>query len=197
MDIPNIIGLLVSLSAFTFSSVKYQKLNNNFDKDRQKIKSEKIFGLAYRYLQVSTLLFVVLSFTVKPGWLLIFHETSSLIYSGLVIVIIGLFVFQSAITALGEEYSPCFDLRQPADFVNTGIYQHIRHPIYTSNLTLLFGAFVSTGSLFVLLNFLILLFFYYRSANKEEVDLLTRFSDYKDYQKKTGMFLFNITSASK
>lgn len=52
-------------------------------------------------------------------------------WTGAAIFVIGLWVLWRAHTALGRNWSDSVQLRQEHQLVTSGIYRHIRHPIYT------------------------------------------------------------------
>ena len=79
--------------------------------------------------------------------------------------------------------------KAPKDFIRHGVYRIVRHPIYLSNLILLSGVFLISGSAWIVLNFLILFIYYLISAFKEERYLLKKFPSYKKYKSITSMFI--------
>ena len=83
---------------------------------------------------------------------------------------------------LNDNYSPCYDMKAPKDFIQHGIYKIVRHPIYLSNLILLLGVLLITGSIWIGVNFCILFTYYAVSAFKEEKYLSKKFPSYKNYQ---------------
>ena len=97
-------------------------------------------------------------------------------------------LFSIARFSLGENYSPCYDSYLPKSVNTKGIYSIVRHPIYSSNILLVIGIFISSASLIVLFNGLVLLLYYYISAKREENAIASKFPSYSTYQLKTGMF---------
>ena len=90
---------------------------------------------------------------------------------------------------LKDNYSPCYDMKAPRDFIQHGVYRIVRHPIYLSNLILLLGVFLISGSIWIIFNLTILFVYYLISAIKEEKYLSKRFPNYKKYQSLTSMFI--------
>ena len=80
-------------------------------------------------------------------------------------------------------------MRAPKDFIQHGVYKVVRHPIYLSNLVLLAGVFLISGSAWIGLNFTILFIYYSISAFKEEQYLTKKFPSYKKYKSATSMFI--------
>lgn len=77
--------------------------------------------------------------------------------------------------------------------VTNGIYKIVRHPLYASIIWAIYaiGVLRSNYMVFILNTLIFIPFMYYR-AKQEEKELIKVFKDYKDYQKKTGMFFPNI-----
>jgi len=76
------------------------------------------------------------------------------------------------------------------EFVTTGVYARVRHPMYLGALLALLGFFFSTLSLLSLLVWLGLFFFYDRMATYEERDLRRILGEqYLSYQKQVPKWL--------
>ena len=73
--------------------------------------------------------------------------------------------------------------------VATGPYAYIRHPIYAAILAWLLGLFIATGSVWIIMNFLLLAFYYRASAREEERILAKAIPAYPGYMARTGAFL--------
>lgn len=80
--------------------------------------------------------------------------------------------------------------------VRHGLYAHVRHPIYSGGFILFIGlALIRPTQAFVfacILGFLWLIF----QARLEEIDLLQRMPDYKDYMKEVPRFLPSFRNES-
>jgi protein-S-isoprenylcysteine O-methyltransferase Ste14 len=149
------------------------------------------FGIGFKYLY---LLFILLSFVVcfcsiasrsiTKGSVNFFIE-----YLGVFLIWIGMLLFLFSLKFLGKEYSPCFDSYIPTKIIIYGPYSYIRHPIYTSNLLTLLGALFISMSLILVLIFLVVLYFYFNAAILEEKDLINSNPEYKEYKKRTRMFI--------
>ncbi|NIS82177.1 MAG: isoprenylcysteine carboxylmethyltransferase family protein [Anaerolineales bacterium] len=86
--------------------------------------------------------------------------------------------------------SPDGDIEDTTRLVTTGAYRHIRHPLYCSLLILGVGAFLKDPSVLGFSLLVILLLFLYATAKVEERDNLQKFgSAYREYMKKTKMFI--------
>ncbi len=80
-------------------------------------------------------------------------------------------------------------LKDNHTLITNGIYNHIRHPMYTSVILLSLALLLTNLSLINILTMLILIIDLYLKANFEEKLLISRFSNYKKYTNKTGKFL--------
>lgn len=142
-----------------------------------------------RHIQVISAL-LILSALVSNHFLLleVFHG-GMYTYLGLAISAIGLSIFMAAKIRLGGNFSSCSNAYLPHDIITTGVYKYIRHPIYTANLIIVFGAFVATGSLWILGFVFAMIALYQKSAKVEEKALSEKFEGYKVYKSTTGRFL--------
>ncbi|MEM6674537.1 MAG: isoprenylcysteine carboxylmethyltransferase family protein [Planctomycetota bacterium] len=140
---------------------------------------------------------------VVPALVAVFHDTPWLAYThtpegwsagvGLGLLAAGAFLFLWAMRSLGENYSPCFDKRLPAGIVTSGPYRVMRHPVYTSNLLLVLGAWLAVGSGWILGSWIVTLVGYVLSLREEESALLERYPAYAGYRARTGRLLPRFT----
>ena len=65
-------------------------------------------------------------------------------------------MFSIARFSLGKNYSPCYDSFLPKSINTKIIYSVVRHPIYTANMLLMLGIFLSGASALILINTAIL-----------------------------------------
>ena len=167
----------------------YGNANTNYYKTNQKIHSLKSFFYIYKLIQFSTLLICLLSIWFDNRLLFkLFYNSEFLKYLGVSISALSISVFSIARFTIGKNYSPCYDSYIPKSINTKGIYSIIRHPIYTSNLLLMIGIFISSGSLIILSNAIILFIYYFISAFIEEMEIEKEFPSYKMYKSRTGMF---------
>lgn len=74
--------------------------------------------------------------------------------------------------------------------VSQGIYRYIRHPIYTSLILAALGAFLKKTSLIGLGLVVLTIIFLFFTARVEENEVILKFGEeYKNYIKKTKMFI--------
>ena len=76
-----------------------------------------------------------------------------------------------------------------AKLVTTGLYQTIRHPIYTGLLLASFGSVVQSMAFVKLMFWLFLLALLIYKASWEESLLEKKYPGYAEYKKQTGRFL--------
>lgn len=173
------------------SAIFYNHKGRWYSKNKRgRIKSPASFRFVYRYIQLTTIVASIGSFLTDNLIFLELHDMVFLLYFGISISTIAMALFISAKLSLGEHYSPCFDSFIPRDIVQEGLYRYVRHPIYISNIVLLIGVFISSGSLWILLNIVLLGFYYLNSALREELVLLEEFpNNYRKYSDHTNRFI--------
>jgi len=190
ITIDGLVGTTFTIVMALVSAYFYRHGGKPYAKEKEtKLKSSNSFKYFYRYIQVSTIVVSVSVFLIDSPYLFEIHHSLPLLYSGLSVASIAMVLFVTAKLNLGKHYSPCFDAYMPEDVIKNGLYKHIRHPIYTSNLLLLSGVFMATGSLWIGFNFAILGFYYVTSAYREEKELILEFPKYQEYMRHTNMFI--------
>ena len=189
----NLIPTLFYLSVALISIVMYHKSNSSYNSKTKKIHSIKSFMYLYKYIQISTFVACMISIWSSHKYLFkVYSSNDFLIYIGISISGIAITLFALSRFSLGKNYSPCYDSYMPKNLKTTGIYSLVRHPIYSSNILLMIGIFISTGSLIIAVNALILFVYYALSAIIEEKAISERFPKYESYKRKTGMFFPNF-----
>ena len=174
----------VSLVSYYFYESDKSYLIKNSSK-----ASIKIFKFISEFIHISTVVICFNSVLIDNFLYFDFHNSNVIMYSGVAISAFSLALFVSSKISLGNNYSPCYDQKLPNKIVTSGIYKLVRHPIYLSNILLIVGVFIISGSLLIIGNFILLTSFYILSAFREERYLINKFPRYKNYSKKTGMFV--------
>ena len=151
--------------------------------------SISIFKIISKVIHFTTIVIVCDSILMENFLNLEFHDNPLFTNIGISVSSIAISLFISSKIALGNNYSPCYDQRKPKNITSSGLYKYVRHPIYSSNILLLIGALLISGSYLMLINIFIISFFYVLSAYREEKYLINNFSYYSSYSKKTGMFI--------
>ena len=184
-------NIIVLLFVFVISLISLYLYDNDtiYNKKPKNKFSLSIFKMISKLIHVTTIIIVCDSVLIDNFLGLEFHDNLLFTYIGISISTIAISLFISSKITLGKNYSPCYDQRKPKNITSSGLYKYVRHPIYSSNILLLIGTFMISGSYLMLVNIFILSFFYTISAYREEKYLITNFNYYNGYSKKTGMFL--------
>ena len=80
-------------------------------------------------------------------------------------------------------------LKESSQLITSGIYQYIRHPMYTSVSIMMFAFFISTPSSIEGFLFVILITVLTLKAKKEEELWLIHDKSYQEYKKRTKLFI--------
>ena len=79
---------------------------------------------------------------------------------------------------------------RPDGVVSTGVFAHVRHPLYLGAILFYLGLVLSTTSLFCLILFIVIFLFYDYIAGYEEKLLEIRFGEaYVEYKSRTGKWV--------
>ena len=190
------IGTIFYIAVGLISFIMYNNSNSNYSSDTDKIRSLKSFMYFYKIIQLSTLMACIFSlWSDSPTLFKLFVNNDFLVYMGISISGLSISLFAMARFSLGDNYSPCYDSYLPKDINTTGIYSIVRHPIYSSNILLVLGIFLSSASGIVLFNGTVLTLYYYISAAREENAIVKKFPNYCTYQIKTGMFFPHLVKS--
>ena len=184
-------NIIVLLFIFVISVISLYLYDNDdsYNKKPKNKFSLSIFKIVSKLIHITTIIIVCDSILIDNFLGLEFHDNLLFSYIGISISTIAISFFISSKITLGMFYSPCYDQRKPKNITSSGLYKYVRHPIYSSNILLLIGTFVISGSYLMLINISMLSFFYTISAYREEKYLINNFNYYNSYSKKTGMFL--------
>ena len=184
----NILILLYIYIISTISFYFYHSDKSYIGKKKSKA-SLKVFSFISEFIHISSVVICINAVLINNFLYFEFHNSVEIMYIGVAFSSISIAIFISSKISLGKNYSPCYDQRIPDKIITDGIYRFIRHPIYLSNILLLLGVFIISGSFLIIGNLLILIIFYTISAFREEKYLISKFPNYKNYSKKTGMFV--------
>jgi protein-S-isoprenylcysteine O-methyltransferase Ste14 len=109
---------------------------------------------------------------------------------GILIISSGISLFFWAHVHLGKNWSPIIEKKfaKSKEFVKSGPYKYVRHPIYTASFIILFGFFMLTANWILTgIPLVILILFYLSKIPREEKELINNFGrEYKEYMKRTG-----------
>ena len=186
----SLVSTLFYIAVALISIVMYNRSNSNYNSNTKRIHSVKSFMYLYKYIQLSTLIVCIACLWYDHKYLFKAYENSDfLVYLGVAVSGLAITLFSLSRFSLGKNYSPCYDSYLPKSIKTSGIYSLVRHPIYSSNILLMIGIFISSGSLIIAVNTAVLLAYYIISALVEERAITKKFPKYKKYKKDTGMFI--------
>lgn len=145
----------------------------------------------YLLVGLQALLFIVYIVNLK----IIDIKLSSVITTtGLLIAIIGIFIFLIAILQLSNNLSPFPTPKNDSSLIKNGLYKYMRHPIYTGILLMFYGYGVYQESLYKILITSVLLILFSVKSRYEESKLKQKFPSYSTYTLKTGRFLPKVST---
>ena len=181
--------VLMFVFVISFISLYLYESDDRYINRNKNNFSMSLFRFISKFIHMGTVIIVCDSLFIDNFLGLEFHDNTLFAYIGITISSIAIALFISSKITLGKNYSPCYDQRKPKNITSSGLYKYVRHPIYSSNLLLLVGTFIISGSYLMLINIIILSLFYVISAYREEKYLINNFTYYKNYSKNTGMFV--------
>ncbi|WP_138275971.1 methyltransferase family protein [Rhodoluna limnophila] len=108
---------------------------------------------------------------------------------GVLFIAPGILILFFALRDLGASLTANPVPKEKGKLVTTGLYQTIRHPIYTGLLLASFGSVVQSMAFVKLVFWLLLVALITYKAIWEESLLEKKYQGYADYKKQTGRFL--------
>ncbi len=144
--------------------------------------SNKVKGLVLVAAQFALLASIVMIAIDEPVelWAMI---------GGILFIAPGLLILFFALRDLGASLTASLVPKDKAKLVTSGLYESVRHPIYTGLLLASFGSVVQSMAFIKLLFWLALLAVLTYKAIWEESLLEQKYPGYAAYKKKTGRFL--------
>ena len=168
----------------------YHVRTRNFDAgDRTQVTAWRFYGAIDIYLKVSTLAITIASLNSDSVWLWEIHHSIPISLLGLLMAGAALLLFAIAMRTLDQQFTPAHQSHLPNQIIRSGPYRFIRHPIYTSNLLLMMGLFLLSGSVWIILNMLVLIAYYVPTIRIEERAIRSSFPEYDEYAQTTGRML--------
>ena len=102
-----------------------------------------------------------------------------------ILLIVGLVIAIVARRTLARNWSGAVALKEDHELITTGLYQHVRHPIYTGMLLMILGTELSFATLGAGIGFLIILVGILLKLKQEEALLTKHFAqEYLSYKKR-------------
>lgn len=186
-----VIGWTIILMTLSITHLKLYRVGGGlYSLEDQKIKTEKWI------VRTITFVYLIAAFAISmqayfPAFDDMYDVTRYYFVSqGVVLFVMALIFFIAARIALGSNWTwSGYLLRDRHKLITKGPYGFIRHPLYTSYLTAgLASGLILTDSRIIIFVILLLPVIYWK-AIIEEQHLRMIFPEYKDYEKKTRMFL--------
>ena len=110
-------------------------------------------------------------------------------FGGVLFIAPGIVILFLSIKQLGSSLTANPVPRESGKLIETGIYKHVRHPIYTGLLLATLGSCVQSMAVVKFFVWFVLLALLIYKARFEERLLLKKYSTYSDYMKRTGRFV--------
>lgn len=112
-------------------------------------------------------------------------------FAGIFFAVFGLWLFWRSHKDLGKQFSPMLEIKEAHQLVTHGVYEKIRHPMYTSVFLLSFAqAFLLRNWVVGPAYFLAFLSLYlFRVSHEEKLMLSCYGNEYSEYIKRTGRLL--------
>jgi protein-S-isoprenylcysteine O-methyltransferase Ste14 len=108
-----------------------------------------------------------------------------MIFAGTAIGVFGLIIIGTAIVSLREVIQISPEPREGGRLITSGIYDWLRHPIYSGVVLAVIGLFLREPGAFVAIAGMIVIAFLVVKSRFEETLLLQKYSDYTAYRKRT------------
>jgi protein-S-isoprenylcysteine O-methyltransferase Ste14 len=107
-----------------------------------------------------------------------------------ILLIAGLMIAIIARHTLARNWSGAVALKEDHELITAGLYQYVRHPIYTGMLLMILGTALSFATIGACIGFLIILVGILFKLKQEEALLTKHFAqDYLTYKKRTKTLL--------
>jgi protein-S-isoprenylcysteine O-methyltransferase Ste14 len=105
-----------------------------------------------------------------------------------IIAVVGLLVIGVAILQLNKNLTPFPSPKENSELIQTGLYQFVRHPIYSGIILTTLGFGFYQGSTWkICIGIALWLLFFFKSQYEETL-LVQKFPEYLNYRKRTRRF---------
>lgn len=130
---------------------------------------ERVGGIGGYWHYVSIVLAVLLfNIPVYPLTLSLVSRSAGIAILSSVFAISGLAIAIAARRTLASNWSGSVTFKQNHTLITRGIYQYVRHPIYTGVLLMFLGTALLVGTLGAVIGFLVLFFTFWFKLKQEE-----------------------------
>ncbi len=136
-------------------------------------------------LLIQIILLLVLLF---PGYPLVELQITVYtisIFIGLAVLLIGILLSLKAVLNLGPSFTPLPEPKENSEIILDGSYKYFRHPLYRALIIISIGMSIYKLSLLHLVVTMLLSILLKKKAQKEEINLVKKFPEYKNYQLNT------------
>jgi protein-S-isoprenylcysteine O-methyltransferase Ste14 len=146
---------------------------------------QSIFERGAWYVVVQGILIGLILFGPQGSLLVSSESIVSILQScGIAIGLLATVIMVIAVINLGKNLTPLPCPKDNAVLIQNGLYQFVRHPIYFGVLLAALAWLLIFPGLYILVYAIGLFFLFDIKARREEVWLVERFPDYRDYQRR-------------
>ena len=137
------------------------------------------------YVVVQAILLIALFFGPKDIFGLPTMLNQTLWWIGQILFYSGIVIAVWAAILLGPNLTPLPKPKPSGEFIQSGLYRFVRHPIYFGVILVCFGWASIEQTLYTLVLAIILLIFFDLKSRQEEIWLTEKFSEYDVYKQNT------------
>ncbi len=137
------------------------------------------------YVVVQAILLIALFFGPKDIFSLPAMLNQTLWWIGQILFYSGIVITIWAAILLGPNLTPLPKPKPSGEFIQSGLYRFVRHPIYFGVILVCFGWAGIEQTLYTLVLAIILLIFFDLKSRQEEIWLTEKFSEYDVYKQNT------------
>ena len=134
------------------------------------------------YVVVQAILLIALFFGPKDIFGLSTMLNQTLWWIGQILFYSGIVIAIWAAILLGPNLTPLPKPKPSGEFIQSGLYRFVRHPIYFGVILVCFGWASIEQTLYTLVLAIILLIFFDLKSRQEEIWLTEKFSEYAEYK---------------
>ena len=108
-----------------------------------------------------------------------------MILAGTAVAVFGLVIIATSIVSLREVIQIAPEPREGGRLITSGIYDWLRHPIYSGMVLVMIGLFLRQPNVFVGIAGAVVIAFLVVKSRFEEALLLQKYSEYAAYRERT------------